>query len=98
MKIKIDEKGNVNGSLGTAAFKDCKVTVNRGWFGKQFNTGSDFIIVGNLSGTIFPSDTIMSKTLSFPFNVSSNMVIEGTIFQKQGAGVFPMAYVHVIKN
>lgn len=96
LSLTIKEDGNVSGSFGSAFFESCTVDKNRGWVGRKLNIATDYIIRGNLKGTIFASDILVQKEISFPFSVAGN-ALKGTIFQKQGMDIYPMVNVHLIK-
>jgi len=97
LNLIVKENGDVSGIFGAAAFESCSICKNRGWISKRLNLGTDYIISGNLTGAIFPTDTIVTKRISFPFNME-NHIISGSMFQKQGMGVFPMADIRIIKK
>jgi hypothetical protein len=97
IRITIGADGKVEGSCGSGIFNSCTITNNRGWFGRMFNWGSDYIITGTLLGNIFPGDTIIEKEISIPFNLTDG-VSQGTLFQKHGADIFPMVNIRLIRT
>jgi hypothetical protein len=94
--MNIQDDGTVKGSIGGANLEGCSVSQNRGWFGRTFNLNTDYIIAGRLTGSIFEQDTLTEKEFSLPFDMKADTVA-GTIFQKQGTGVFPMVNIHLTK-
>ena len=97
MVMTIHEDGTVDGSVGEAKWEACSVVDNRGWWEKLTNSGGGYMVVGKLSGNIFAQDTLATKEIKMPFRMKDN-IIEGTLFQKQGMGVFPMVDVHLTKQ
>jgi hypothetical protein len=79
MSMIINAKGNVTGTVGEAVFEGCKVARNRGWFSRQLNIKTDFIVNGKLKGGIFEKDSIPDKNISIPFNLK-NGVLDGKLF------------------
>jgi hypothetical protein len=97
LALTIKENSDISGRLGTASFEYCTVKKNRGWLLRKLNMNTDYIITGKLSGAIFPSDTIASKAISFPFNMT-NYSIDGSIIMHQGRGIFPLVDVKLVKQ
>ena len=89
IKINIFKDGRVEGNVGDAKLKNCKFSFNRGWFGKTFNLATDYIIKGELEGSIFEKDSIQSKKISIPFNLDNNL-INGTLFHKFSIDLYPI--------
>lgn len=56
------------------------------------------MINGNIKGPIFPQDTIAVKGIRFPLYDITDTTVSGTIYQSKGMAIFPMAYVHLIKQ
>jgi hypothetical protein len=52
---------------------------------------------GNLVGKIFSLDTIVSKEISFPFNMADDYTV-GTIIRKPDMGVFLMVDIYFSKQ
>ncbi|MBP7810106.1 MAG: hypothetical protein KA163_12490 [Bacteroidia bacterium] len=96
-QFSIDENGNVNGHLGDAVFENCKVFKNRGDLGKTLNLATDYLIKGNLKGTIFPSDPHINKKISAPFDVKNNKM-EGSFFQMVGMDLYPVTGMELVKK
>jgi hypothetical protein len=94
IRMVISPSGRVEGSLGGARFEGCSVSANRTWLGRFFNLGTDYIVLGQLSGGIFTADTLARKGISAPFTLQAGS-LEGTLFQKQGLGVFPMVQLRL---
>jgi len=97
LEFIIDEKGNVNGHLGNAVFENCKVQKNRSDLGKKLNLATDYVIKGNLKGTIFPEDPHMTKEISAPFNVKNNKM-EGSLFQMFGLDLYPVTGMDAVRQ
>jgi hypothetical protein len=97
LSITFKEDGSVAGSLGNATFTGCSVSKNRGWIGRKLHLFSDFGITGSLKGAIFTGDTLVDKLIMLPINLSDNK-ISGTIFQKDGADIYPMSDILIIKQ
>lgn len=95
--MNIHEDGTVEGSVGEAKWEGCSVVDNRGWWEKTTNSSGGYIIIGKLTGNIFAQDTLAAKEIKMPFHLKDNMMA-GTLFQKQGMGVFPMVNVHLSKQ
>lgn len=96
MVMTIHEDGTVDGSVGEAKWEACSVVDNRGWWEEMTNSGAGYMLTGKLTGNIFAQDTLAAKEIKMPFQMKDN-IIEGTLFQKQGMGVFPMVDVHLTK-
>ena len=97
LQFAINEKGNVIGKLGDAVFENCKVKKNRGEVGKTLNLATDFVIKGNLKGTIFPGDPYVTKEISAPFNIKNNKM-DGSFFQMFGMGLYPITGMDAVKQ
>ena len=52
VNFSLYEDGTVEGTVGDAAMQNAYFKRNRGWFGKLLGMGTDYIIVGGLSGSI----------------------------------------------
>lgn len=89
MSLIIDNKGNVTGMVGEAAFEGCKVARNRGWFSRQLNIKTDFIVNGKLIGKTFEKDSILDKNISIPFNLK-NGVMHGKLFLNNTGQNYPI--------
>lgn len=90
--LNILPDGKVSGTFGGAMLVNCIVKKNRGWLGKKLDLGTDYVIKGQLAGSIFSTDTLSVKTFSLPFNLTGHC-LDGDIFQKDGYEIFPMANV-----
>ena len=97
ISLIINDQGKVSGTLGGASFQECSVSKNRNELEKKLNMATDLVIKGKLIGYIFSKDTISEKKISIPFN-SENNSATGTIFQKEGLDLFPMADFNLIKK
>lgn len=97
LKMKIDQYGNITGTLGNAIFESCKVQKNRGELGRTLNLATDFVIKGKLKGKIFDDDPYSEKEISAPFDVSNNKM-NGSIFQLFGFDLFPVSGLDATKQ
>ncbi len=95
--IRIETNGNVEGKLGTAIFRDCRVESNRGALGRFLNLATDFRISGRLEGPIFQGDTIQVKQISIPFTQIGDS-LTGSIFHREGNSLFPMAGFELVRK
>ena len=94
--IRIETNGNVEGNLGTATFRACRIESNRGALGRFLNLATDFRISGKLEGPIFQGDTIQIKQISIPFTQIGDS-LTGSIFHRDGNSLFPMAGFELVK-
>ena len=97
VSLMIDSAGLVTGMVGEAAFEGCKVVQNRGWFGRQLNIKTEYIIRGMLTGYSFPKDTIVNKRISFPFN-TENGILKGSIFMAMPGEDYPLISILRLKK
>ena len=95
--IRIETNGKVEGKLGTAIFRDCRVESNRGALGRFLNLATDFRISGRLEGPIFQGDTIQVKQISIPFTQIGDS-LTGSIFHRDGNSLFPMSGFELVKK
>ena len=88
--FSIDKEGKIEGTYGGATFINSHVKRNRGAIFRFLHMATDFEIEGELQGKIFETDPSVVKTICVPFNFSENS-LEGSFFQRQGFGLFPMS-------
>jgi len=77
--LHISADGKVTGRLGGAELSDCVVQLNRGWFGRMINIGTDYVIRGRIIGAIITGSDSGTNTISAPFNLAEGR-IKGTVF------------------
>jgi hypothetical protein len=94
--IRIDPNGKVEGNLGTAIFRDCRIEPNRGALGRWLNLATDFRISGRLEGEIFQGDTIQLKQISIPFTQIGDS-LTGSVLHRDGNSLFPMSGFELVK-
>lgn len=95
--FKINNDGRVDGTIGNAKLMGCKVNRNRNAIGRALNLATDYVITGNLTGSIFQEDTIFLRNISAPFDMK-NKTLNGSIFQRDGLDLFPMAGLKLAKE
>ena len=95
--IRIEPNGKVEGNLGTAIFRGCRIEPNRGALGRWLNLATDFRIAGRLEGPIFQGDTIQEKQISIPFTQIGDS-LTGSIFQREGNSLFPMSGFELVRK
>lgn len=93
----INNDGTVEGTFGNAKLTGCRVNKNRNAIGRALNLATDFVITGNLTGPVFQEDTIVFRNISAPFDMKNN-TISGSIFQRDGLDLFPMAGLNLTKE
>ena len=98
LQITILQDGRVAGTIGDAVFKDCSLHKNQGWVNKLINFSTDFMIIGAISGKIFPDDTLCVKGIRFPFYQVAGNTVHATMFQSKGMDIFPMADILLVKQ
>jgi hypothetical protein len=77
--VTINADGTVSGKIGAAVFKNCSVSRNRGWLGKNLNVKTDYIIQGGtLEGKVTPKDPGTNSKFTIPFNLEKG-TLKGTI-------------------
>jgi len=86
--LTIAPDGTVTGHVGGAKFQDCVVQANRGWLGRMLNIETDFIIRGNLIGSVVPGSEGGSHVITAPFNFK-NGHIDGTLFNVSSPFIYP---------
>jgi hypothetical protein len=97
IQLVIGPDGQVDGAIGGARLQACSVSKNRGWFGRLLGLWTDHLVDGTLAGALFEKDTQGDKPFRIPFDLEGG-IIRGTLFQRQGSGVFPMAKLQLSKG
>jgi hypothetical protein len=95
--IEIRKDRSVHGRVGNAEFVGCSVEKNRGMVARTLDLFTDYIIKGEIKGRAFPADTLERITITIPFNLEERRM-KGTIFQCDGADIFPMVYLTMAKQ
>lgn len=89
VNILISDSGNITGSIGNATLKNTVVKKNRGWLGRHLHLATDYELVGELEGPIWENDPLKTKNIIAPFNYENGQ-FNGTLFQKEKMGLYPM--------
>ncbi len=97
LSFTIDNTGKLTGKIGNADLVNCKVEKNRGELGRKLNLATDYVVKGELNGSIFQNDPNPNKKISAPFNVINNKM-EGSLFQLFGMDLYPMSSFNATKQ
>jgi hypothetical protein len=87
---------SVTGHIGKAKFSGCRVASNRGWFERLLDLNTDYVVLGDLSGAIYPRDRQIGREISIPFSLERDSLM-GSVFQVNAAGVYPMVTVRLAR-
>ena len=68
VKVDINADGSVNGTIGDALLNEGHFQSNRGWLERKLNLATDYIITGNLEGSIIAAEGIVRKRVMMPLD------------------------------
>ena len=77
LAVDIRADGSVTGQIGDATLTNGFIKRNRGWMGQKFNVKTDYIITGNLSGSIVAAESITRSGVKVPLNFTGGNLIGG---------------------
>lgn len=72
VSIDIHADGSVTGKVGDAELARGQLTQNRGWLGRKLNLATDYIITGDLKGSIVAAEGISREAVSIPVNFAND--------------------------
>jgi hypothetical protein len=75
--IDINSDGNVTGKIGDATLKNGRLSRNRGWIGRKMNLATDYIIKGDLTGSLVPTEGVTRSSVSIPFDLTNMTLVGG---------------------
>jgi hypothetical protein len=75
--LNIGDNGKVSGKIGDALLANGRLKKNRGSLGRKLKVKTDYIIVGDLQGTIIAAEGITRLHVKIPFNLSNGTLIGG---------------------
>lgn len=77
--LSIRSDGALSGTIGDATVANGRIIGNRSWLGRTLNWRSDYLILGNLSGSVMASPPRKWRRFSAPINLGGNDLV-GTLF------------------
>ena len=95
--VSIRADGSVEGRVGGATLVGAYVLQNRGWLGRALHFATDFRLEGRLQDAAFGGDPIPTMDVRAPFGLVGD-TLDGTLFQRSGMGVYPMAGLRLRKR
>lgn len=92
VNITIYEDATVEGALGEATFKECRLKQNRGELGRMLNLATDYVVMdGYLAGPIVSGhDENDKKSFMMPFNLVEDHLQGGLNWQQQWKYPYPL--------
>jgi hypothetical protein len=75
--LTIDARGRVTGKAGDAVLTKGRLQLNRGWLGRKLKMKTDYIIVGQLNGSIIAGEGISRSRVSMPLNFNRGTFVGG---------------------
>jgi len=93
----ITPDGSVEGYIGDAHFAQCRISKNRGWFGRFLGLWTDFVVDGRLTGKISNKGPFFGREIRSPFDLEDGR-IKGSVFHLESFDAFPMINFQLSKQ
>ncbi|MBN2828784.1 MAG: hypothetical protein JXR56_00520 [Candidatus Cloacimonetes bacterium] len=75
ISLSINPDGTVEGTVGDAVLKNCRVKRNRGQLGRMLNFKTDYIIFGGtIEGAVMIGDKVTKRHFTLPFNLDRDNI------------------------
>lgn len=107
MQVSIDvhPDSTVTGKVGDATLVNGRLTNNRGWLGRKLNLATDYIVRGDLTGSLIPAEGITRTAISIPFSFDAaagsligGLHTDGSPFGGKRAGMLSAASLTLIRK
>jgi len=77
ISLGIHSDGSVTGIIGDAVLSQGRLQRNRGWLGRKLHLKTDYIIIGDLAGSIVAAEGITRSGVKMPLNFSGGTFVGG---------------------
>lgn len=77
VKLNIGADGKVTGTVGDATLVNARLERNRGWLGRKLNVKTDYLISGDLKGSVIAAEGIKRSGVKMPLNFTRGTFVGG---------------------